>query len=75
MIGRRVALINTAPHATHAANGLAATLRTMAVTLVDAASVAITVPRDQDDTMLATNPAIAGPLCDALRTLMRHPSA
>lgn len=74
MIGKRVALINTAPHATHAIAALAETLRTMSVTLVDEASVAIAVPRNQDDDVLATDPAIVRPLCDALRLLVNRPS-
>lgn len=74
MIGKRVALINTAPHATHAIAALAETLRTMSVTLVDEASVAIAVSGNQDDAALASDPEIVGPLCDALRLLASHPT-
>ena len=75
MIGKRVALINTAPHATHAITALAETLRTMSVTLVDEACVTIAVPRNQDDVMLAMDPVIVGPLSEALRILaLRSPS-
>lgn len=69
MIGKHVALINTAPHATHAITALTEILRTMSVALVDEASVVIAVPRNQDDEALATDPAIVGPLCDALYVL------
>lgn len=74
MIGMRVALINTAPHATHAMAALAETLRTMSVTLVDEASVAIAIPRNQSDDALASDPAIVSSLCEALRLLVYRPS-
>lgn len=69
MIGKRVALINTAPHATHAIAALAETLRTMSVTLVDDACLTIAVPRNQGEEALAAEPAIVGPLGDALQKL------
>lgn len=75
MIGKRVALINTAPHATHAIAALAETLRTMSVRLVDEASVTIAVPRNQGDEVLCTDPAIVGPLREALHILMFHPNS
>ena len=70
MIGKRVALINTAPHATHAITALAETLRTMSVTLVDDACLTIAVPRNQGDEALAALPAIVGPVRDALHMLL-----
>ena len=75
MIGKRVTLINTAPHATHAIAALAETLRTMSVTLVNEACVAIAVPRDQGDDALAANSAIVGPLCAALYDLAYRPGS
>ena len=73
MIGKRVALINTAPHATHAIGALAETLRTMSVTLVDDACLTIAVPRNQGEEALAAEPAIGLPLCAALQTLVFSP--
>lgn len=73
MSAKRVALINTAPHATHAIAALTETLRTMSVTLVDEASVAISVPRNQDDDTLAMNPAIVRALNEAMHHLV-YPS-
>ena len=70
MVEKRVGYINTAPHATHAVAAMAETLRTMTVTLVDTACVAIAVPRGQDDNALAGNPAIVVPLRNALTSLV-----
>ena len=64
MVGKRVALLNTAPHATHAQASLAETLRTMSVMLV--ASVAVQVPRNVPDEELAQNDTLR----DAVRRLL-----
>ena len=70
MIGKRVALINTAPHATHAIAAMSETLRTMSVVLVKDACLTIAVPRNQHDAVLSADPSIAGPLGDTLRVLL-----
>ncbi len=69
MVHKREGYINTAPHATHAVAAMAETLRTMTVTLVDSACVAIALPRGQDENALAGNPAIVAPLREALSSL------
>jgi chromate reductase len=66
---KRVALINTSPHATHAIAALEETLRTMSVRLVDDACLAIALPRGASDDDLAANAAVTSPLLGALRAL------
>jgi chromate reductase len=68
---KRVALINTSPHAKHAIAALAETLRTMSVRLVDDASIAIALPRGASDEELAANSAVTKPLLSVLRALER----
>lgn len=64
MVGMRVALLNTSPHATHAQASLAETLRTMSVTLVT--TVAVQVPRNATDDELSANEDVT----DAVRRLL-----
>jgi len=71
MPDKRVALINTSPHATHAIAALAETLRTMSVRLVDDASLSIALPRGASDDELAANADVTTPLLAALRALER----
>jgi chromate reductase len=75
MVEKRVATINTAPHAMHAIAALSETLRTMSVTLVDAACLTIAVPRNQSDDALAADPTITAALREALIALAIPASA
>jgi hypothetical protein len=70
MVGKRVALLNTSPHATHAQASLEETLRTMSVTFVSEASIAIAMPRGESDDALVDNEEIAGALRAALGALV-----
>jgi len=70
MVGKRVALLNTSPHATHAQASLKETLRTMSVTLVSEASIAIALPRGASDDALVANGSIALALSIALQALV-----
>jgi len=70
MVGKRVALLNTSPHATHAQGSLAETLRTMSVVFVDAASIAMALPRGASDDALVGNEAVASELRSALSALV-----
>jgi NAD(P)H-dependent FMN reductase len=70
MVGKRVALVNTSPHATHAQASLTETLRTMSVTFVDAASIAIALPRGESDDALVANGTVASALRAALSALV-----
>jgi NAD(P)H-dependent FMN reductase len=70
MVGKRVALLNTSPHATHAQASMAETLRTMSVTFVPEASIAIALPRGASDDALVANEAVTGALRSALRALV-----
>ena len=74
MVGKRVALLNTSPHATHAQASLAETLRTMSVTFVSEASIAIALPRGESDEALIANESIANALRAALRSLLEQGS-
>jgi chromate reductase len=67
MVGKRVALINTSPHATHAQASLKETLRTMSVTLVPEASISIALPRGASDDTLVANGSIALALSIAMQ--------
>ncbi|MEO5817212.1 MAG: NAD(P)H-dependent oxidoreductase [Gemmatimonadaceae bacterium] len=67
MVGKRVALLNTAPHATHAQASLAETLRTMSVVLV--AMIAVATQRNASDEELAAHQQLRGALLDLLTTL------
>ncbi|MEP7000574.1 MAG: NAD(P)H-dependent oxidoreductase [bacterium] len=69
MVEKPVAVINTSPHATHAIAALIETLRTMSVTLVDAACLTIAVPRNQGDDAIVEDASLATPLRDALLIL------
>ncbi|MES2177711.1 MAG: NADPH-dependent FMN reductase [Gemmatimonadota bacterium] len=69
MVEKRVALINTAPHATHAIAQLAETLRTMSVVLVEPACLTIAVPRNQSDDALSSDPALCAALRESLSAL------
>ncbi len=71
MVAKRVALINTAPHATHAMAALGETLRTMSVTVCDAACIAIPVPRNRSDNELLADDDVVVPLRAALAALCR----
>ncbi|MGZ5935640.1 MAG: NADPH-dependent FMN reductase [Rhizomicrobium sp.] len=65
--GKPVALINTSPRATHALASLTITLETMSAHLVKDASITLPLlgtPNDADS--IVANPALAGPLRDAL---------
>lgn len=73
MVDKRVALINTAPHATHAIAALAETLRTMSTRLVEDEWISIAVPRGHSDDALAAMPELAEPLRVALRRLIAPP--
>jgi NAD(P)H-dependent FMN reductase len=70
MVGKRVALLNTSPHATHAQASLAETLRTMSVTFVEEASIAIALPRGESDDALVANESIASAVRTALSALV-----
>ena len=69
MVGKPVALINTAPHATHALAALSETLRTMSAELVHSACLSIALPRNQSDDALGADPAVAGPVRETLIAL------
>ena len=69
MVAKPVALINTSPHATHAAAALSETLRTMTVALVETACLSLAVPRNQTDAALAADTALTTPLRGALVAL------
>ena len=69
MVEKRVAVLNTAPHATHAFAALLETLRTMTASVVTEACVAIAVPRDHDEEHLASKSAVVDALQHALRAL------
>jgi chromate reductase len=69
MVQKRVALLNTSPHATHAQASLAETLRTMSVMFVSEASIAIALPRGESDDALVANEDVANALRNALREL------
>ena len=71
MVAKRVALINTAPHATHAMAALGETLRTMSVAMCDEACVAIPVPRNRSDDELLADDGVIVPLRAALAALCR----
>ena len=71
MVEKPVALINTSPHATHAIAALAETLRTMSVRLVDEACLAIALPRNVGEDVLAIDTLVTTPLLGALRALDR----
>ena len=71
MVAKRVALLNTAPHATHAMAALGETLRTMSVAMCDEACVAIPVPRNRSDDELLADDSIVVPLRAALAVLCR----
>ena len=63
MPGKRVALINTSPRATHAAAALRLTLETMSARVVDAACVTLPLlGRGLDAAAIAADPDLAGPL-------------
>ncbi len=70
MLGKRVALLNTSPHATHAQTSLAETLRTMSVAFVSDASIALALPRGESDDALVANEAVASALSAALCALV-----
>jgi chromate reductase len=70
MVHKPVGAINTSPHATHAWNAMLETLRTMTADLVEGACIAIAVPRNRDDTELASDHAVADPLRAALGRLV-----
>lgn len=70
MVEKRVGYINTAPHASHAVAAMTETLRTMTVTLVESACVAIAVPRGRSDEVLASDRAVVEPLQRALSALV-----
>lgn len=69
MVGKRVALLNTAPHATHAQASLAETLRTMSVELVPIG--AVLVPRGASDNVLALDDGVRNAVGVLLATLAR----
>ena len=69
MVGKPLAVINTAPHAHHAFDALIETLRTMTAAVVDEACVAIAVPRNSHDAHIAADPIIANQLQEVLRRL------
>jgi NAD(P)H-dependent FMN reductase len=68
MVEKRVALVNTSPHATHAQASLAETLRTMSVTLVS--SVTEAVPRNAPDEVLAEDENLRNALRGMLAALV-----
>jgi len=71
--GKPVALINTAPRATHAQAALAETLRTMSARLVDAACVALPLTgRTLDAAGIAADAELARVLSGALEALVRE---
>jgi chromate reductase len=70
MVGKRVALLNTSPHATHAQASLAETLRTMSVMFVSEASIAIALPRGESDDALVAIAVVADAIRDALAALL-----
>ena len=74
MVGKRIALVNTSPHATHAQASLAETLRTMSVALDAEASISIALPRGAPDDALAEDAAVVTSLRSALRALARGSS-
>jgi NAD(P)H-dependent FMN reductase len=70
MVGKSVALWNTAPHATHAQASLAETLRTMSVHLVPEADLSVALRgRNGDD--VAADADVARQLVQALDALRR----
>jgi chromate reductase len=69
MVEKPVALINTSPHATHAIAALVETLRTMSVTLVDDAHLAIALPRGVSDDELAADADVTISLIHTLQAL------
>lgn len=74
MVGKRVALWNTAPHATHAQASLAETLRTMSVRLVHEADLSLSLG-GRDAAQVAADPALAARLARALDALRRAAEA
>jgi Predicted flavoprotein len=68
MVGKRVALWNTAPHATHAQASLAETLRTMSATLVPEANLSLALGRRSAEEA-AADPELARLLREALDAL------
>ena len=69
MVHKKVGVINTSPHATHAWNALLETLRTMTADLVDDACIGIAVPRNRGDEEMATDATVATPLRLAIARL------
>jgi hypothetical protein len=70
MVGKRIALFNTSPHATHAQASLAETLRTMSVAFMAEASMAIELPRGESDDALVASEDVSRALRAALATLV-----
>lgn len=69
--GKAVALINTAPRASHAQAAMAETLRTMSANLVEAACVALNLAgRGLDGEGIAADAALAATLRDCLDALL-----
>lgn len=70
--GKPVMLINASPRATHAEAQMREVLRTMAARLVEDACVTLPlIGRALDAQAIATDPALATPLAEALRTFTR----
>lgn len=69
MVDKRVALINTSPHATHAIGALRETLRTMSACIVDAACVTLAVPRGRTDDELVRDDTVAAAVRSVLIVL------
>lgn len=70
MVGKPVALWNTAPHATHAQASLAETLRTMSAVLVPKANLSLALG-GRDHEQVAADPTLAARLVHALDALRR----
>ncbi|MDB4889218.1 MAG: NADPH-dependent reductase [Gemmatimonadetes bacterium] len=70
MVGKRIALFNTSPHATHAQASLAETLRTMSVAIIAEASIAIPLPRGESDDALVASEEVSRALRAALAMLV-----
>jgi NAD(P)H-dependent FMN reductase len=70
MPGKRIALLNASPRATHAQASLSETLQTMAAVIVPEACVTIPLlGRELDETAIARDPAIAESIREALGAL------
>jgi NAD(P)H-dependent FMN reductase len=68
--GKPVALINTAPHATHAQASLRETLQTMAARVIDGASITLALPsRTIDAAGIAADPDCAATLRAFVRAI------